>query len=346
MKTLRILTGSYDETHGIWDLRLNMENKSIIACTAAANTRRNSYLAVQGKYCFAVSETPMAEGSVGQLHSFQITDAGLNHISTLSGLPCLLPHLCVNQSGTVLYTISYGTGEILAVSVGSDGKLDKVISDTQNTGSSIHPKRQTCAHPHSVWLAPDATKLYVCDLGTDEVLSWPLTQTGEICVSKKTRLSVPAGYGPRHMVFSPDGKWGYVLCEMHYHVLVLKCNNSELELVNDISLEKNIPNEECGGGAIRISQDGKLLFCSNRGSKNSRIDILSLNNPTEPCWENSLTECNWPRDFCVTKDDQYLICANQTENTLSIFNRQPGKMKFTLCGKVSSIPTPVCLLPV
>ena len=344
MKTLRLLIGTYEENRGIWELRMDMESRKVLSSRCVSRTRRNSYLAVQDNICFAVSETPLAEGRVGSLHSFRITEDGLEDIHSLEHLPCLLTHLCINRAGTVIYTTSYGTGEILAVRV-TEGVFGEILSRTQNVGSSVNPKRQTCAHPHSTWLAPDESKLYVCDLGTDEVLSWPLTEAGEICVSEKTRLSVPAGYGPRHMVFSADGEWAYVLCEMHYHLLVLRCSSGGIELANDISLEKSIPDAEWGGGAIHISHDGTTLFCSNRG-KYSRVDVLSLINPAEPCWQSSLTDCSWPRDFCVTDEGQYVICANQTDDTLSFFGRQSGKMNYSFLGKVSGVPTPVCLLPI
>lgn len=340
MKTLRLLVGTYEEKQGIWELRLDVEGKNVLSSRCVSRTRRNSYLAVRKDFCLAVSETPLAEGNTGALHSFRITDEGLEPIHSLENLPCLLPHLWANRAGTVVYTASYGTGEILAIRM-KDGMFGDIISHTQNVGSSVNPKRQTCAHPHSVWLSPDEQFLYLCDLGTDEIIWWPLNNDGSISLKKKRSLRVPAGYGPRHMVFSPDGKRAYALCEMAYHVLVMEIGaDGSLKIAKDVSLEGDIPREEQNGGAIRMSPNGESLYCSNRSRIRSRIDLLCPE--TLEVIGKSLTNCLWPRDFYLTEDGHWLLCGNQMDNSLSVFRKNAGgEMEFY--WKIPEIPTPVCV---
>lgn len=339
MKTHRFLIGSYAENQGIWELKADLDRQEIFSCRCVSNTRRNSYLALAGEICYAVSEVPLAEGSTGKLHSFHVSEQGLEPLDTLEGLPPLLPHLAVNGAGTVVYTASYGTGDVLAISV-SDGKFGSILSHTKNTGSSVDPRRQTCAHPHSVWLSPDEQFLFLCDLGTDQILSWPLTEAGGLVTERKQTLSVPAGYGPRHMAFSADGSRAYVITEMAWHVLELAVSGGEMTLLRDISLEGDIPRQDQGGGAIRLSRDGKTLFCSNRGKENSRICVLSADTMA-PC--QNLTDCSWPRDFQLSEDGAFLLCANQTEDSLSLFRRNSVDA-WTFFWKVTGIPSPVCLV--
>ncbi len=243
----------------------------------------------------------------------------------------------------MLYTASYGTGEILAVSL-RDGVLGEILCHTCNAGSSVNPRRQTCAHPHSVWLDPEETHLYLCDLGTDEVLSWPLEEDGTLRIAEKKSLRVPAGYGPRHMAFSPRGRFVYILCEMAYHVLVLRRQkDGTLQLLRDVALGADIPVEEQSGGAIRLL--GKTLYCSNRGKNTSRIDVLSLNIPDCPIPRGkALTDCMCPRDFALTVGEAILVCGNQTEDTLSIFRKNDAQNTMEYFWGVSGVPKPVCIV--
>ena len=334
----KLLVGTYEEAGGLWALDLDLEQKQVLAKTCVSPTRRNSYLVRSGEYLFAVSEIPLAEGAVGALHSFRLTESGLEQVDTLSHMPPLLAHLWVNKAGSVVYTASYGTGEIMAIQV-QDGKFGEPISYTRNSGCSVNPRRQTCAHPHSVWLSPDEKWLYLCDLGTDQLLRWPIGEQGQLL--EKETLSIPAGYGPRHLVFSPDGSKAWVLTEMIWHLLEVDISGEKMMLVRDIPLGEDIPATSHSGGAIRLSPDGKTLFCSNRGKEYNCIRALSL---PELTIIQTLTDCMCPRDFILTKDENYLICGNQTENSISIFRKtQSG---WELDWKAEEIPSPVCVLQI
>lgn len=342
---MRLLIGNYENIHGIWQLRLDLENKKLLGGGPEGTLRRASYLAKAGDLCYAVSEIPLAEGAVGSLGSFRITEEGLIPTDKMEHLPPLLSHLCVNRSRTMVYTASYGTGEIMAISLNQDGSFGKLVTYTRSAGSSINPKRQTCAHPHSVWLDREERHLFLCDLGTDEVLSWPILENGGLDAENRRSAKVPAGYGPRHMAFSEDGTLAYTLCEMKYHLLVWQVKGGELTLLRDISLEGEIPENQQGGGAIRRTPDGKQLIVTNRSLDYSRMDVLSLEEAEAPRHIQTLKECMWVRDFCLTEDGQFLLCGNQTEDSVGIFKKD-AKGYYRFWWKVENIPTPVMLMVV
>ena len=332
----RVLVGTYEENRGLWALKLDLKNKQVLEKTCVSPTRRNSYLVRAGAYVFAVSEVPLAEGAVGALHSFRVTDSGLEAVDTLPHLPPLLAHLWVNKAGTVVYTASYGTGEIMAIRV-QEGRFGELLSYTRSSGSSVNPRRQTCAHPHSLWLDPEEKFLYLCDLGTDELLRFSIGEQGELL--EKEALSVPAGYGPRHLVFSPDGSKAWVLTEMIWHLLEVDISGEKMVLTKDISLESDIPRDAQGGGAIRIAADGKELYCSNRSKEHSRIVVLDAKTLEV---KDILTDCMWPRDILLTREEAWLLCGNQMEDSISIFRKTEAGWEFH--WKISDLPTPVCLV--
>lgn len=343
VKHMRLLMGNYEEKNGIWQMELDMEGKKVLSSGPAAQVRRVSYLAVSGDLIYGVSEIPLAEGAVGGLVCYRMGETGLEPVDTMMHLPPLLSHLCVNRSRTMVYTASYGTGEILAIALNEDGSFGNIVTYTRSAGASVNPRRQTCAHPHSVWLDGEQKHLFLCDLGTDAVLSWPVLENGGLDIAGMQTAKVPAGYGPRHMAFFTDGTLAYTLCEMKYHLLVWKVDGGTLQLLQDISLEDDIPENQQGGGAIRLTPDGRQLIVTNRSLDYSRMDVLSLENPEAPRHVQTLKDCMWVRDFCLTQDGQFLLCGNQTEDSVGIFKKDAqGCYRFS--WKVENIPTPVMLM--
>lgn len=66
--------------------------------------------------------------------------------------------------------------------------------------------------------------------------------------------------------------------------------------------------EQRGGAAIRISPDGKFLYCSNRSDSGGRIDWFSLEDPMHPQHVGTVSDgLFFLRDFALSRDGQYLV---------------------------------------
>ena len=52
---------------------------------------------------------------------------------------------------------------------------------------------------------------------------------------------------------------------------------------------------------------------------------------------------DWPRDFALTPDDQYLICSNQNSGTLAVFKRDEKTGKLTALQEDITAPEAVCV---
>ncbi len=75
-------------------------------------------------------------------------------------------------------------------------------------------QRQSEPHAHSVRFTADNSKLLAADLGTDDVFVYDVVD-GSLRDSNLKSLRVKAGSGPRHFVFSPDGKHVVVVGELN-----------------------------------------------------------------------------------------------------------------------------------
>ena len=128
-------------------------------------------------------------------------------------------HIAVHPSNKFLLTAQYGGGSVAVFPIGSDGSVQARSQLIEHEGGSkVVARRQDSPHPHWVGFSPDGAYAFVPDLGLDQIVIYKVNadQTGIEPHSKATSV---AGGGPRHMRFSVDGRFIYLLNECSF------CNN-------------------------------------------------------------------------------------------------------------------------
>lgn len=203
-----------------------------------------------------------------------------------------------------------------------------------HTGSSIDPERQDCSHPHCVTPAPGGGYLCINDLGTDHIYVCDLD------LKEVSRACVPAGHGPRHLVFSPDGRYAYCVNEMGTSVSVFAWEPGRLTLLDTVSLIPDGYHGPISGSAIRLSADGKQLYISLRGHNSvCRMDVAGAT-VTPKQWIATGGES--PREIWL--EGEYLLCAHENSHDIQVISLKNGDSPVF----VSSFPVirPWCILPV
>lgn len=297
-----------------------------------------SYLCTSpdGKHLYAVSETQQfGDLPGGSVISYDIeSDGSLTRTSvqpTLGSDPC---HLTV--SGGFLIVANYTSGSISRFPLLEDGRIGPMLPLIEHTGSGPRKDRQSGAHVHQIMPAPCGL-LAVVDLGLDSVFFYPRESISQEN-PRPTRISTPAGFGPRHCVFLPGRDLWYVLCELESQLLIYRGAPEQAVLVGRVPVgnasEENFP------AALRLSPDRKILAASGRGQ-----NIISLFAIGDNGLLSQLTEIssggNWPRDIQFTPDGKYLVCANERSNRLTAFAVSDGHPE--LCDSIG-VPAPACIL--
>ena len=331
------------EEGGIYEMKFDTSTGRIVSVGREAEGSHTSYFEREGDILYALSEIPGPGLLAGKVESFRVTPGGLEKIDTLTGIPSGCPHLRLIRGGRYLAVTSYQTGAVCSAGV-DGGRFGPVVSLLDYAGRSADPVRQDRSHGHMLCPTPDGEYLVCVDLGTDELRVYAAKENGAL--EPRGTVKVPAGYGPRHMVFSPDGTYAYVVCEIKYRLLTYRYpGGGAFEPVNDLTVIPDLEDGQDAGGAIKMSADGKALFISNRGPKASSIDILSLADPERPVKTGAFTACSHPRDFMFFSegDREYLLCLNMTKDTAEVLSFDPGALTFTPLDATDAIPMPVCV---
>lgn len=249
-------------------------------------------------------------------------------------LPC---HLCVKDNH--IFVANYSDGSLSIFETDKSGNIKPSYQSIHHFGKSVNPSRQKQSYIHFNSITPDNKYLAVCDLGLDKVFLYPCSIETGLSTSAKI-IECPPGAGPRHLTFSNDGKYLYVLTEMGNTVLVYKYNGgNNIELLQEISTLPIGISCESTAAAIHISPDGKLLGASNRG--HDSIAIFNMQDNGELVFSKHLMTGKEPRDFRFSPDGKWILSANENEDSVTVYKIENGD--FIQTGSIR-LPEPVCIL--
>jgi len=216
-----VYIGTYTgpDSKGIYVYRFDTATGKVDSLGLAGEMIRPSFLALHPnqRFLYAVSELGNDGRVNGSITAFAIDRKSgvltpLNTVSSGGGGSC---HLVVDRTGRSLVVADYGSGRVASLQVNPDGRLSGPVSVMQHSGSSVDPKRQTGPHAHAVVLSPDNRFVLVPDLGLDQIRIYRLDPaTATLTPADPPFVAAKAGSGPRHLVFSPDGRFAYSLHEM------------------------------------------------------------------------------------------------------------------------------------
>ena len=299
------------------------------------------------KHLYAVSEL---EGNVaGGVASFAIDRSKgkltlLNSVGSGGEAPC---HLSVDHSGRMLIVANYVTGGVSAFPIKHDGKLGEMSALMTAQGSGPNKERQDGPHAHEAVIAHDNKRVYVPDLGLDEIRIYKIEpSTGKLIPNHPATIKVEPGHGPRHIAFDAKSQYAYVINELKPLVTVFSVNEADGSL-NQIENVPTLPadfKKDTTGAEIRIAPSGKFLYTTNRGSDTIQVFSIDPNHGTLKQVQSVPAQGEFPRGFALDPAGNFLILGNQKSNNLLVFKIDEKSGMLTYNGQTLQVPSPVDVL--
>jgi len=340
------------KSKGIYLSRLDARSGRLSAPELVAEIKSPSFLAVRPdhRFLYAVNEVSQYDGKpAGSVSAFEIAPRTgkltmLNQSSSGGSGPC---HLIVDKKGRNVLVANYGGGSVAVLPVQSDGKLGAASAFVQHTGSSVNPDRQKEPHAHSIVLDEDNRFAFVADLGLDKVMSYRFDpEKGSLAPATPSSASVKPGAGPRHFAFSPNGKFAYVINEIHCTVTAFRHDPKTGEL-KEIQTVSTLPaglavQPGYSTAEIEVHPSGKFLYGSNRGHDTIAVFAIDAKKGTLTPVEHVSTRGKTPRNFALDPTGKYLLAANQDSNTVAVFRVDPATGRLSPTGQMLDVGAPVC----
>ena len=342
--------GTYTEggnSKGIYTYHFNQEN-GIFELLSSATAANPSFvtLSPDGKHLYAVSE--YNDGRQGA-YSFDVSEDKVQ-LSNPVFLPTapkkVLPRAGADPCHIVadskyVITANYTGGDISVFSLDAEGKLQKEAQHIAFVGKT--PER--VAHIHCIIPTPDKKYILATDLGNDRVYRFHYNnkthKNSEVLTAQRVAYEVSDGQGPRHLTFSKDGRFAYLINELGGECVVLSYCKGKLKEVQRIKADE-------GGGRgsadIHISPDGRFLYTSHRLKKDG-IAIFAIDPE-----KGTLTKIGYqhtgihPRNFAITPNGKYLLVACRDDNKIQVFERNEATGELTETTQAIEVDRPTCIV--
>jgi 6-phosphogluconolactonase len=350
---LLVYVGTYTSgnSEGIYLYGLNLVSGELKHIATTTRVKDPSFLALSPtrRYLYAVNEIEEFAGKKsGAVSAFALNQrtgelSPLNQQPSLGGAPC---YVDVDHTGSFVLVANYVGGNVAVLPVRSDGSLGEATDVKQDRGSSVNVERQEGPHAHCIVLDPSNRFAYACDLGTDKILIFRYDRRrGKLIPNEVPWVKVKLGAGPRHLTFRPDGKYAYVINELHATITAFAHDRvvghlKELQTIATLPADFTDANTSAD---IHVSPDGKFLYCSNRGHDSIAAFQINPRHGKLTFITHEPTGGKTPRNFAIDPTGAFLLVANQHSDNIVTFrrNRQTGRLNAT--GHVAKVPSPVCL---
>ena len=342
-----LFTGGYGAVGqpGLRAFIFDTQDGSLTDCGQYTGVQAPSYVAVHptGRWLYAVSETGLAtDHTAGHVHALSLERTGdsvnltpLNVQPSGGDFPC---HLLFDPTGRWLIVSNYGSGTVQVLPIQVDGSLGNPGELIRHHGHGTNPERQEGPHAHSAIFTPDGHFVIVADLGIDTLVVYRFAD-GRL--TKTADVPTTAGAGPRHMAFDHTGKVLYVTNELNG---TLSAYNYDHGALSTAGTYPTVAEELAGNlvADLHLSPDGRRLFVSNRGD-NSLIVFAA--GPEGKLTALKRVDCggNWPRNFCLSPDGDFLLVANQYSGEVVSLPVHPGAGEIGAPVAHTPVPTVSCV---
>ena len=340
-------TGS-DESQGIYHATLDTSSGELSDATLAAEIANPEFLAFDDSkehlYAVAAAAEPVVT-------AYRIGEGGrLVHLNAEPIGDGRAAHISVHPSGKFLLTAQYGGGSVAVFPIRNDGSVGERVQLVEHEGASgVVANRQSGPHPHWVGYSPDGRYALVPDLGLDQIVIYRV-DVDKPSITYHGHAESIAGGGPRHMRFSVDGKYIYLLNELTLSVSTFAWDATKgtaLRLTTTAALSEETKASESFNSAseIVVHPNGRFVYSGNRG--NDSVTVYHALSETGELFVRDVEPVrgSWPRNINLDPTGNWLLAAGRHSNTVSVFGVDPdnGQLTFQTRG-IINVPGPICIV--
>ena len=332
---------------GIYHSTFNPDNGKFSSVKLAAKIGSPGFLTLHpnGKILYSVGRWETGTGAVG----YHINKGELKEFTRMAcpdGGGC---HIAVHPSGKFLLTAQYGGGSVALFPLDPSGKLGEPTVTEHEGGSKVVERRQQSPHPHWTGFSPDGKYALVPDLGLDQIVIYKVDSSKPSITRHGVGQSVPGG-GPRHMRFSTNEKFIYLLNELTLSVTTFEwdaAKGTAKTLTTEPALsEQDKEGETFNSSAeILVHPNGRFAYSSNRGHDSVTVYRANPKSGKLKVVQVQPVRGAFPRNINLSPNASWLLAAGADSNTVAAHRVDPDTGKLTYQrGSVVNVPSPICIL--
>jgi 6-phosphogluconolactonase len=348
---------------GIYLFRQDASSGALTQLQVLDDIRNPTWLAVNPARTrlYAVSEIDNYQGLHGGAVVSYAIDAEnyqLRRLGAVSSAGTTPTYVSVHPSGKFAFVANYGGGNVAVFPVGADGALGEATDVRPSVGPRHHARAvddppgqfavsdHDSPHMHMVAADPSGQFVIANDSGLDLTLVWRLdAQTGRLLPAAVPVLSAPAGAGPRHFAFHPNGRIFYNLYEHDAKIAVYDYDAAK-GAFKQKQLVSSLPPKFSGSNLsseVVASADGRFLYVSNRLHNAVAVFAAAADGQLRMI-SDVWVHADYPR--CVTIDPagEFLYSCNQRGDSITSFRVIPSSGALQFTGRFEPVGSPAVMI--
>ena len=241
-------------------------------------------------------------------------DGRLGEMRRLADLPCEAPcHVAVSPDGKIFAFAAYGSATVGCFRFGDGAVRSAVLPDV---GMGNFPGRQKKAYAHYAFFTPDVSRVGFVDLGCDRIHFFdPATMERD----EKMTVRADRGDGPRHCVWSKDGRFLFVLNELSNTVMSFAFENGAFRRLGKWPTLQEGFNDFSKAAAIKLTADGKILMASNRGCDSIAFFAVDGKSGMLERRNIAMLKGSFPRDFELVPGEKFMVVGHKRSNEIQVY---------------------------
>lgn len=296
--------------------------------------------------------------SHNQKYLYSITDFGVEAyaIQTDGGLT-MINHAAINgmrgcylstdYEDRFLFVAGYHDGKVTALRLLENGAIGGITEEIFHKGWGSIAERNFRPHVNCVKMTRDNQYLCAADLGMDHVNVYRLDHvSGKLKLVDVIRSEIESA--PRHLKFSRDGRFLYIVHELKNIIDVYGYENKNgypyFEKIQTVSTLNKYHASGSAASALVLSEDFHYLCSSNAGDNSViiyRIDQESGLLTKILCLPIS---GDYPKDVALFPDNRHLVSLNHESNTMTFFHVDLENGLLVMNGREMKVDQPNCVI--
>lgn len=329
------------DQYGIKIYDVDMENGRLMPKDEVAITN-SSYITIShsGQFLYSITDFGIEAYKIEDDGS--LTEINRGSINGMRGC-----YISTDYEDRYIFVAGYHDGKVTALRLRSDGGVGEITDEIYHKGLGSIAERNFRPHINCVKMSRDNKYLFAADLGMDHVNVYRLDHTtGKLKLVDIIRSELESA--PRHLKFSKDGRFLYIVHELKNYIDVYAYtndnNNPEFEKIQTISTLNEYHASLSAASALNLSADMHYMLSSNAGD-NSVI----VYNIEEETGMLSKIFClpvsgDYPKDASLFPDNKHLVSLNHETDTMTFFNVDLEKGLLVMNGKELKVDKPNCII--
>jgi 6-phosphogluconolactonase len=249
-------------------------------------------------------------------------------------------------------TANYSGGNVAVLKTNADGSLQPSAQLIAHQGYGVNVKRQEMPHPHEAVFSPDEKYVFTPDLGNDRLYRYKFNATDPSNILADTDpayTEITDGSGPRHLVFSPNKKFAYLVNELAGNIIVYQYDEASgnMTAIQTIASDNTNTKTDKSSAELAITPDGKFLYASNREPEND-IAIYKIQSDGQLVPVAHQPVGAHPRFFMIDPTGHFVLVAHRDSNNIQIFsiNKNYGLLENPQVLVTVDQPTCIKMVPI